>query len=317
MTDQKMQQAINEHQRYTSLELFEPKRLEIAKSISKGMRIPLSEFEAGNHETAFFHWLTTMLSVEDWLRETIFNSYDRDEFGEGWDVARDKLATGAVLRLFMHPFALSFDDQRIKFVNAFAHYTSANVKLLNALLNGWELMRELTGSLAEYWWDEGAIPPISDSYFEPLDDVIEDGGDDLEFLRNVYRDAAMQIATEFDLMLKIQAAESIGLTFPDEMPENADRNIIIDAVKQFISQAAMIRRPISVNMREVGESLSFAKAAKSLDTKSPVVLIESAYETGEAFLFNPLSPNGSGLSYLLRTLSDAGMKTTAVGFSMV
>jgi hypothetical protein len=311
--------VIEEYQRYTSMEFFEQKRLEIARSVSDGLGIPLSEFEAGRDETAFFHWLTSLLAVEDWLRKTIFNSQDWDALGEGWEIARNKLAAAAALRLFHHRFALDIDDRGIKFINAFGNIAQANGNLLGALFHGWNFMRGVAAGIAAYWWENKSLPMISEGYFEELDETIDVGREDMEFLKNAYRDAIMQIATEFELLQKIQADGNIGLSFPDEMSEDVDAAGIIAAMKRYLAQSAVIRRPVSTSQSKVGKAISFAEAAESLESKHPKILVESVYDIDggkEAFVYLPIHRDDRSAHHLLPTLTDAGLKVSAVGFSM-
>lgn len=310
--------AGEEHQRYTSLEHFEPMRLEIAQAISERMSIPMSEFEGGSDETAFFHWITSLLAVEKWLRETTYDEADIDvDFG--WRIARNKLAAAALLRLFHHRFSLDIDDRSVEFLNAFGNVAQTNGKILNILFYGWDFMRQMAGGIAAYWWQSQSLPMIKDDHFADIDETIEEAGERFEFLKNAYRDAVMQMAMEFDLLQRIQAEGNIGMGFPDEMPEDADAIGIIGGVKQYLSQAAVIRYPVSVSYDKVGPAISFGESVKSLDSKTPKTLVEAVYDTGDgqkAFVFVSNHPDDAAATFLLPRLTEAGVKVRATGFAL-
>lgn len=310
--------AGEEYLRYTSLEHFEPMRLEIARAISESMSIPMSEFEGGSDETAFFHWITSLLAVEKWLRETTYAEADIDvDFG--WRIARNKLAAAALLRLFHHRFILDIDDQKVKFLNAFGNIAQTHGKTLNVLFYGWDFMRQIAGGIAEYWWESQSLPMIHEEHFAEIDETIEEAGERFEFLKNAYRDAVMQMAMEFDLLQRSQAAGNIGMAFPGEMPEDADALGIIRGVKQYLSQAAVIRYPVSVSYDNVGPAISFGESVKSLDSTRPKILVEAVYDTGdgqEAFVFVSSYPDDAAATFLLPRLTEAGVKVCATGIAL-
>jgi hypothetical protein len=238
--------AAEEYQRYTSLEHFEPMRLEIARAISERMSIPMAEFEGESDGTAFFHWITSLLAVEKWLRATTDDEVDIDADSD-WRIARNKLAAAALLRLFHHRFNLDIDDRSVQFLNAFGNVAQTNGKILKILFYGWDFMRSMAGEIAVHWWQNQSLPIIKEDHFAEIDETIEESGEEFEFLNIAYRDAVMQMAMEFDLLQKIQTAGNIGLAFPEEMPEDADGIGVIGGVKKYLSQAAVIRYPVSVD----------------------------------------------------------------------
>lgn len=154
-----------------------------------------------------------------------------------------------------------------------------------------------------------------------MDETIDEAGEGFEFLKSAYRDALMQISMEFELLQGIQAAGHIGLAFPDAMPENAGIAGIVGDMKRYLSQAAVIRHPVSVSADKVGEAISFGESAKSLGSKRPTTLIESVYDSGggmEAFVFFPnLAGDDGAANFLLPRLTEAGMAVRATGFALV
>lgn len=314
-------QAVDEDQRYLSLDFFEADRQEIAKKISDRIDIPLSEFEAGDDHKAFFHWISSLLAVERWFQATIDDSYRAaDEFGDEWHIARNKLAASALLRLFHHPFALSVDDDRWKFVAAFGTASSANAKLLKAAFSGWDFLRGFAYALARYWWEYGSLPHITDDHFSDMDEGIENGGEDLSFLADVYRDAVAQLISEFSLLQRFQADGSIGVAFPSEMPAGADYDRIVSLVKRYLYQASAIRQPASMSQGKIGGAVSFEKAARALNTQAPIVLIESVYNTGhekEAFVYLPVNGGDSSSIRILPALTETGMIANAFAFALM
>lgn len=308
--------AAEEHERYTSLEHFEPMRLKIAKAISESMGIPMAEFEGESDGTAFFHWITSLLAVEKWLRATTYDDAESD-----WRIARNKLAAAALLRLFHHRFNLDIDDRSVMFLNAFGSVAKTPAKTLTTLFYGWDFMRRMAGGIAAYWWQYQSLPKIQDEHFAEMDETIDEAGEGVEFLKNAYRDAFMQISMEFDLLQGIQAAGHIGLAFPDEMPENAGTAEVVGEMKRYLSQAAVIRHPVSVSSDKVGEAISFGESAKSLDSKRPKTLVESVYDSGdgmEAFVFFPNHTDDDGAAnFLMPRLTEAGMTVNATGFALV
>lgn len=312
--------AAEEYQRYTSLEHFEPMRLKIAQAISESLDIPMHEFEGESDETAFFHWITSLLAVEKWLRATTYEEAEI-EADTDWRIARNKLAAAALLRLFHHRFNLDLNDESIKFLNAFGNIAQTNGRGLNVLYYGWDFLRQMAGGIAVYWWQNQSLPKIQDEHFAEIDETIEESGEDFEFLKNAYRDAVMQMSMEFDLLQRIQAAGKIGMIFPEEMPEDADAIGIIGAVKRYLSQAAVIRYPVSVSLDQVGPAISFGESVKSLSSKKPKTLVESVYDSGDgpqAFVFfsNHLDDDGAA-TFLMPRLTEAGMKVSAAGFALV
>lgn len=308
--------AAEEYERYTSLEHFEPMRLKIAQAISESMSIPMVEFEGESDGTAFFHWITSLLAVEKWLRATTYDDADFD-----WRIARGKLAAAALLRLFHHRFNLDIDDKSVEFLNAFGSIAQTPAKTLSILFYGWDFMRKMATGIAAYWWQYQSLPKIQDEHFTEMDETIDEAGEGFEFLKNAYRDAIMQISMEFDLLQGIQAAGNIGLAFPDEMPEDADTAGIVGGVKQYLSQAAVIRYPVSVSADKVGEAISFGESAKSLDSTRPKTLVESVYDAGDgmaAFVFFPNHTDDDGAArFLLPRLTEAGVTVHAAGFALV
>lgn len=305
--------AGEEYLRYTSLEHFEPMRLEIARAISESMSIPMSEFEGGSDETAFFHWITSLLAVEKWLRETTYAEADIDADSD-WRIARNKLAAAALLRLFHHRFNLDIDDRSVQFLNAFGNVARTNGKILKILFYGWDFMRTMAGEIAVHWWQNQSLPILKEDHFAEIDETIEESGEEFQFLNIAYRDAVIQMAMEFALLQKIQTAGNIGLAFPEEAPEDADGIGIIGGVKKYLSQAAVIRYPVSVDNDKVGKALSFEEAVKSLKSKKPKILVEAVYDAGdgkEAVVFVPIHIDDGSANFLLPRLTEAGVNVCA------
>ncbi len=179
----------------------------------------------------------------------------------------------------------------------------------------------MAGGIAAYWWQNQSLPKIQDEHFAEMDETIDEAGEGFEFLKNAYRDAVMQMSMEFNLLQKIQAAGNIGMEFPDEMPEDADTAGIIAGVKRYLTQAAVIRYPVSVSDNKVGKAISFDESVKSLDSKRPKTLVEAVYDAGdglEAFVFlsNHTDDDGAA-NFLLPRLTEAGMTVHAAGFALV
>lgn len=311
--------AGEEYLRYTSLEHFEPMRLEIARAISERMSIPMAEFEGESDGTAFFHWITSLLAVEKWLRATTDDEADIDADSD-WRIARNKLAAAALLRLFHHRFNLDIDDRSVQFLDAFGNVAQTNEKILKILFYGWDFMRSMAGEIAVHWWQNQSLPILKEDHFAEIDETIEESGEEFEFLNIAYRDAVMQMAMEFDLLQKIQTAGNIGLAFPEEMPEDADGIGVIGGVKKYLSQAAVIRYPVSVDNDKVGKALSFGEAVKSLKSEKPKILVEAVYDAGdgkEAVVFVPIHIDDGSANFLLPRLTEAGLHVNAACLAMI
>jgi hypothetical protein len=303
------------------LEYFEPARLEIAQAISAKIGIPMSEFEGGSDDTAFFHWITSLLAVEKWLRATAYDETAMDEGLVGYRIARNKLAASALLRLFHHRFNLDLDDKAMQFLNAFGSIARTDAGALEALLNGWHFMRQIAGGIAAYWWQSQSIPMITEGHFADLDEAIDDADERFEFLKHAYRDAIMQMAVEFQYLKQAQGEGKLGVEFPDEMPGEVDDLGIIAGMKQYLSQAASaLRQPVWVAMDgKVGDGVSFGDAAKSLDSENPKVLVEAVYSFDgqkEAVVLVTGSSDDRSATFLLPRLKDAGIDVRAAGFSL-
>lgn len=319
MSDESNKVVKEDYEHYRGLEYFEPVRQKIVQAISEKLSIPLIEFHGGNEETAFFHWITSLLAVERWLQATMDEERVNDrEFG--WVIARNKLSTAIFLRLFHHRFTLNIDNQSLMFLNAFGNVAGTNKKILEILIYGWDFMRNIAGEIGKYWWQNQSLPLLHDEHFDKIDEIINEAGYGYGFFKNAYRDAVMQMATEFSLLQKIQVAGNIDLAFPDERPEDADAKGIIKTVKVYLFQAAGFREPLAVSYDKSVKEVSFDESLKSLDSKTPKTLIESVYNTWEgveAFVFFP-NHNGDGAeTFLLPSLKDAGITVHAVGFALV
>lgn len=308
-TMQAIQQSVERHSEWRSLDFFEPGREAIVAAIVEKLKIPASEFVLSN-DTASFHYLTTVLAIADWVRKSGFAElklkHDNEELGPRNNelLARRKLVAGALIRLFLHPYVLGVEGMQgaNQFVQGFSGASGIDQEMTLIVLGAADHVRGATIKLAWHLVNPDKQPgfhPVTTDFFNNYHELLADNDGDELMPPAAAMDASLQLGAALDFLVD----RSDRLPFPPSMMSAEGNNAKThNNLRNYLMLGGLFRKPmVLLNDKLKTDGADFSKAANGLSKKKPPVLMDSVFEDeGQVSICVPLiTQDGSDDTMLL------------------